>query len=247
MIMNKTLVHEKKSLLLLSEQVCGAIRLMEKFVDVGAHNCTRATLRTSFLASCVLAFWSTTFNLANMEEEVAGRTEAECEVQVPSPPSNLYPKYEHACKLGLMYISRNLTLCEESWYFLIYTEKCRIIYNVKFSICTYAYAFSYTPLRNLQNITSTGIRATWCPTATKNRRRKRKVEYPYIWKKRTRSTRISPKHEHGLNIRSRSRNLKVRRQKFSLWKEMMQDVLIIKRQVEAIHHSEKSASMASEE
>ena len=34
---------------------------------------------------------------------------------------------------------------------------------------------------------------------------------------------------------------------FSLWKEMMQDVLIIRRQVEAIRHSEKSISMTIEE
>ena len=34
---------------------------------------------------------------------------------------------------------------------------------------------------------------------------------------------------------------------FALWKEMMQDVLIIRRQVEAIRHSEKPASMMVEE
>ena len=34
---------------------------------------------------------------------------------------------------------------------------------------------------------------------------------------------------------------------FALWKEMMQDVLIIKRQVEAIRHNEKLASMIAEE
>ena len=34
---------------------------------------------------------------------------------------------------------------------------------------------------------------------------------------------------------------------FTLWKEMMQDVLIIQRQVEAIRHSEKPISMCAEE
>ena len=34
---------------------------------------------------------------------------------------------------------------------------------------------------------------------------------------------------------------------FALWKEMMQDVLIIRRQVEAIRHSEKPASMSTDE
>ena len=32
---------------------------------------------------------------------------------------------------------------------------------------------------------------------------------------------------------------------FALWKEMMQDVLIIQRQVEAIRHSEKSVSITT--
>ena len=50
------------------EEVYGAIRLMEKLVDAGAHDFTRAALRTSFLASCVLACWSRTFSLADMEE-----------------------------------------------------------------------------------------------------------------------------------------------------------------------------------
>ena len=35
--------------------------------------------------------------------------------------------------------------------------------------------------------------------------------------------------------------------KISLWKEMMQGVLIIRRQVKAIRHSEKLASMTTEE
>ena len=34
---------------------------------------------------------------------------------------------------------------------------------------------------------------------------------------------------------------------FALWKEMMQGVLIIRRQVKAIRHSEKLASMTTEE
>ena len=35
--------------------------------------------------------------------------------------------------------------------------------------------------------------------------------------------------------------------KFALWKEMMQDVLIIRKHVEAIHHSEKPVSMTTKE
>ena len=35
--------------------------------------------------------------------------------------------------------------------------------------------------------------------------------------------------------------------KFTLWKEIMQDVLIIRRHVEAIRHSEKPASISTEE
>ena len=34
---------------------------------------------------------------------------------------------------------------------------------------------------------------------------------------------------------------------FAIWKEMMQDMLIIRRQVEAIQHSGKPASMSSKE
>ena len=34
---------------------------------------------------------------------------------------------------------------------------------------------------------------------------------------------------------------------FTLWKEMMQDVLIIQRQIEAIQHTTKLASMSVEE
>ena len=35
--------------------------------------------------------------------------------------------------------------------------------------------------------------------------------------------------------------------KFTLWKEIMQDVLIIRRHVEAIRHSKKAVSMTIEE
>ena len=41
--------------------------------------------------------------------------------------------------------------------------------------------------------------------------------------------------------------LKFDDKKFVLWKEMMQDVLIIQRQVEAIWHNTKPASMTVEE
>ena len=34
---------------------------------------------------------------------------------------------------------------------------------------------------------------------------------------------------------------------FALWKKMMQDVLLIRRQVEAIRHSDKPPSMSAEE
>ena len=34
---------------------------------------------------------------------------------------------------------------------------------------------------------------------------------------------------------------------FSLWKEMMQDMLVIRRQVEAIRHNDKPASMSTKE
>ena len=37
------------------------------------------------------------------------------------------------------------------------------------------------------------------------------------------------------------------RKNFALWKEMMEDVLVIQRQVEAIRHSKKYASMSAKE
>ena len=47
--------------------------------------------------------------------------------------------------------------------------------------------------------------------------------------------------EIGIEIR------KFENKNFALWKEMMQELLIIRRQVEAIHHNEKPTSMTIEE
>ena len=88
--------------------------------------------------------------------------------------------------------------------------------------------------------TSSGIRATCCSPV-----KKRKEEDPNSKKKETRS--ISPKtnmastSEIGIEIR------KFDGKNIALWKEMMQDVLIIRRQVEAIRHSEKPTLMTIEE
>ena len=55
------------------EELKGATSLIEKLVEAGAHDFTRAALRTSFLASCVSACRSRTMSLADTVTVMAQR------------------------------------------------------------------------------------------------------------------------------------------------------------------------------
>ena len=59
--------------------------------------------------------------------------------------------------------------------------------------------------------------------------------------------RISQKTNKASTSETRIQIRKFDNKNFALWKEMMQDVLIIRRQVKAIQHREKPASMSAKE
>ena len=83
-----------------------------------------------------------------------------------------------------------------------------------------------------------------CPMATKNRKTER-GKLPG-WKKRP----GQQKHTFQKMATQSDTNVEIRKfdgKNFALWNEMMQDVLIIWRQVEAIHQSNKPMSMSVED
>jgi hypothetical protein len=56
-----------------TQELAAATRLIERLILAGAHDFTRAALRTSFLASCVSACRSRTMSLADTVTVMAQR------------------------------------------------------------------------------------------------------------------------------------------------------------------------------
>mgnify|MGYP006925731910 CR=1 FL=1 len=86
----------------------------------------------------------------------------------------------------------------------------------------------------------------WPPYPTAMKSRKDWKEKPSNWEKRPGQQHLPSRKmatQFGTNVEIRKFDGK----NFAQWKDMMQDVLIIQRQVEAIRHSEKPISMCAEE
>ena len=95
-------------------------------------------------------------------------------------------------------------------------------------------------LLHSHSTTTSGISASYCSTATMNRRRS-----PHL--KERDQVYLTQKMNMASTSKTRIKIRKFDDKHFTLWKEMMQDVLIIRRQVEEIHRNEKPASMTIEE